>query len=175
MVNRVALMIAVGFSILGAGCFPVQPPEKTEEAQPETTRPVSFTIPGVNQEQKEIDLASFKGQVVLLDFWATWCLPCHSELPGLNALYRELKGKGFVVIGMTVDLGKLEDVTGAVSRLGLAYPAGLAGGEVQDLYGGIRAIPTKFLLDRKGVVRNKYVGVVPERQLRADIEPLLAE
>ena len=175
MMNRIALIIAVGFSLLGAGCFPVQPPEKTEEAQPEAAVPVSFIIPGVNQERKEIDLASFKGQVVLLDFWATWCLPCKWELSSLNVLYRELKDKGFAVVGMTVDLGTLAEVTEAVSRFDLAFPAGLAGEEVQALYGGIRAIPTLFLVDRNGIVRKKYLGVTSDSQLRSDIEPLLTE
>ena len=175
MMNRNASIIAMGLLILGAGCFPVQMPDKTSEAQPDSVSPVSFKIPGVNQELKEIDLASYKGQVVLLDFWATWCRPCLSELPALSTLHNELKDKGFAVIGMTLDSGTRDEVTELVSRFDISYPAGLASEEVQAVYGGIRAVPTKFLLDRKGVVRNKYVGVVPERQLRADIEPLLAE
>jgi glutathione peroxidase-family protein len=95
-------------------------------------------------------------------------------LPALNRLYSDLKQKGFVIVGMTVDNGSAEQVAEAVRKFELLYPVGLAGEDVQRAYGGIRAVPTKFLLDKNGAVARQYLGVVPEQQLRADIESLLA-
>jgi len=96
-------------------------------------------------------------------------------MPALNRLYDEYRQKGFAIIGMTVDRGTVEQVAAAVSRFPIRYPLGLAGGKVQADYGGIRAVPTKFLLDRQGRIRRHFVGVVPERYLRSSIEALLAE
>ena len=135
----------------------------------------AFSIPNLADPSSEISLSAFKNQVVLLDFWATWCPPCRSELPALSALYEELKDDGFVLIGMTVDQGNAEKVAALVKPFNLTYPLGLAGGDVQKAYGGIRAVPTKILIDKEGAVRQRYVGVVSEEKLKKDIQTLLQE
>ena len=161
--------------VLLAGCTP---PGLTPEKEPAVTTGgaagADFSIPNLATPGEQLSLASYKGQVVLLDFWATWCPPCRSELPELSQLYDDLKQKGFVIVGMTVDNGPADQVAEAVRRFELSYPVGLAGEGVQQAYGGIRAVPTKFLLDKKGAVARQYLGVVPEKQLRADVETLLA-
>ena len=161
--------------VLLAGCTPPGvAPEKGPTAPAGEAAQLDFTIPNLASPGEPLSLASYKGQVVLLDFWATWCPPCRFELPALNRLYDELKPKGFIVVGMTVDNGSAEQVAQAVGKFALSYPVGLAGSDVQQAYGGIRAVPTKFLLDRNGAVVKQYQGVVPEKQLRADVEALLA-
>jgi thiol-disulfide isomerase/thioredoxin len=168
-----AVMCIVALS----GCGPVQQMPGTPGAgAPATTAGGSapaFVIPSI-AGSGDIALAAYQGQVVLLDFWATWCPPCRSELPALNRMYGELKDKGFALIGMTVDQGPQAQVAQAAKRFNLSYPVGVAGPDVQAAYGGIRAVPTKFLLDKKGAVYKRYMGVVPESQIRADIETLLA-
>ena len=161
--------------LLVAGCTPPKTtmapqPGPTEERYPAR----AFAIPALGGTPGKVSLDDFRGRVVLLDFWATWCPPCRSELPGLNRMYGELKDKGFSVIGMTVDDASAQEVNPAVQQFALLYPVGLAGPDVQDEYGGIRAVPTKFLLDKKGGIYKKYEGVVPEKELRADVETLLA-
>ena len=86
-----------------------------------------------------------------------------------------MKGKGFAIIGMTVDQGDRKDIDQAVKKFELSYPVALADSSVQEAYGGIRAVPTKFLLDKKGSIRAHYEGVVDENRLRADVESLLKE
>jgi len=124
-------------------------------------------------EESAIDLANLRGRVVLVDFWATWCAPCRAEIPALNGLYRELEGQGFSLVGFSVDLGDAQAVRAAISSLGVVYPTGLAGDAVQRSFGGIRAVPSKFLIDKSGAIRKQYQGVVPASALRADILELL--
>jgi thiol-disulfide isomerase/thioredoxin len=162
------------FALLLAGCSQTKRGGEGEHLSSIGMAGAGFSIPDLANPGRQLSLATYKDQVVLLDFWATWCPPCKTELPALNRLYDELKAKGFVVVGMTVDNGSEAQVAEAVSRFKLSYPVGLAGEDVQRAYGGIRAVPTKFLLDKKGTVAKQYLGVVPERQLRADIEALLA-
>jgi thiol-disulfide isomerase/thioredoxin len=167
MKTSASLLVVLALVTL-AGCAPQGPVGPTPGGTVS-----GFVIPSLT-DSGDVSLAVYQGRVVLLDFWATWCPPCRSELPTLNRLYGELSNKGFTLIGMTVDKGSREQVAEAVKRFNLSYPVGLAGPEIQASYGGIRAVPTKFLLDRKGAVHKSYVGVAPEGQLRADIEALLA-
>lgn len=172
---RMAGALLVSFMVL-SGCKPAGK-GTVEPLQPKTSESaaaVGFSIPAISGASGNIDLSAYKGQVVLLDFWATWCPPCRSELGRLDKMYKELKDKGFTLIGMTVDDGPVTEVAQAVSQFSLSYPVGWAGPEVQKAYGGIRAVPTKFLLDKTGAVQKRYVGVVPEEQIRADVATLLA-
>ncbi len=156
-----------------AGCAPREEPKETVSGG-ESRPSAEFRIPATGGGEGEITLSSYKGKVVLLDFWATWCPPCRYELPHLNQLQAEFKDKGFSVVGLSVDQGDPAEIAEAIKRMGLQYPVGLAGPEVQAAYGGIRAIPTKFLLDKTGAIRKHYLGVVDPEQLRADINALLA-
>ncbi|MFH0952697.1 MAG: TlpA disulfide reductase family protein [Verrucomicrobiota bacterium] len=175
--NTRAGLIVVLAALSLAGCMPPSERAPSEGEAPGAGAPgpaaADFSIPSLGAPGL-VSLSSYRGQVVLLDFWATWCPPCRHELPALERMHKDLSGRGFTLIGMNVDQGSPSEVAEAASRFNLSYPLGLAGPEVQAAYGGIRAVPTKFLLDRNGNVRKHYVGVVPERELRADIESLLA-
>ena len=167
-------------ALLFAGCE-VKVPEQPQPSSKPTGEPVQpglpatdFTLPLLSG-QGNLTLSEQKGKVVLLDFWATWCPPCRYELPALNKLYGELKDQGLLVVGMTVDRGSPASIKGAVDKFQLTYPVTLADEQVQSTFGGIRAVPTKFLINRKGEIAQTYLGVVPERQLREEIMAALAQ
>ena len=120
-------------------------------------------------------LSSLRGKVIILDFWATWCAPCRDEIPGFIELYNENKGKGFVVVGVTLDTGGSEVVKGFVEKWGIHYPIVFADKNTTKDYGGIMGLPTSFIIDRKGNIREKHIGYADKSAFEEKIKALLAE
>lgn len=106
-----------------------------------------FTVPQLGSGS--VGLKELHGQLVFLNFWATWCLPCKEEMPSMERLHQRYKSRGFVVLGMSVDRNG-PAVAPFVKRLGLTFPIGLDPDmTVADRY-RVRALPSTFLIDRKG-------------------------
>lgn len=101
---------------------------------------------------------SYKGKVILLNFWATWCGPCKAEMPSLNNLYKSLKDKGFIVVGVSVDTSE-KPVRTFINDNGITFPALMdSDREVSfDLFGVI-GLPTSYLIDKNGIVVEKFMG-----------------
>lgn len=131
---------------------------------------VSFT----DLDGRVVDLKSYQGAVVLLNFWATWCGPCRIELPELQKLYGELGGKGFVVLAVAVDT-PVAKVRPFMDRLGLTMPPLLLDTRSQQML-GIDRIPFSILLDRETKVVQIYPGYSPEvmDDIRRRAEALVA-
>jgi thiol-disulfide isomerase/thioredoxin len=121
---------------------------------------------------KTWSLSEQRGKVVVLNFWATWCEPCRTEVPYLIKLRSELGGKGLDVAGITLDEDvKIVEKFAAEYRVGypiLIPPAGSPWTKLENT-------PTTLLIDREGRLAGKYIGAVPEAELRRDVEKLLAE
>src|ERR1019366_6177073 len=103
----------------------------------------------------------FKGRVLVLDFWATWCGPCKSEIPGYVRLQKKYAADGLVIVGVSKDdegPGRQALVKEFMGRLGINYPIVYSSDEVDAAFGGIDAIPTTFIIDRNGFNRSKKVG-----------------
>lgn len=110
---------------------------------------------------KKVSLSEFRGKVVLLNFWATWCAPCRAEMPSFENLYRNFKGKGLVVIGVSVDNSD-RTVKSFVREKGITFPILLdEKKEVSFDDYGVIGLPVTFLIDRKGNIVEKFFG---ERQ-----------
>ena len=127
-----------------------------------------------------IILSEMKGKVVLLDFWATWCGPCRAGIPHLNDLYAEHKDEGFEIVGISVDRagrGKsgVELVRAFLEKTTMDYPLAMADARTVSAYGGIRSIPTAFLIDREGRLRKRYVGMQQKAVFERDVKELLAD
>lgn len=129
-----------------------------------------FQLEGL--DGKPLNLASARGKVVLLNFWATWCGPCRAEIPDLIALQQKYAGK-LQIIGLTVDEDDAGLVKEAVARTGINYPVALTSPEIRMQYGGIAALPTSFVLDTQGRVVQKHEGLRDPELYETEIRALL--
>jgi peroxiredoxin len=127
----------------------------------------------VDAEGNTVRLSDYRGQVVVLDFWATWCPPCRKEIPGFVALQSKYAEQGVVVIGVSLDDG-WPKVRSFMGQYGINYPIVLdARGEVPSLYGGIKGIPTTFVIDRDGIIRTVHEGYGPPQLFTKAVEDVL--
>lgn len=122
-----------------------------------------------------VSLSQFRGHVVLVDFWATWCGPCRRTIPDLKDLYQTLNKDGFDILGVALERRGLENLTAYVKTNAIPYPVLVGTGEMVGKYGNIRSIPTAFLIGRDGTIRNRFIGVQPRHVLESAIRSLLAE
>jgi len=114
-----------------------------------------FTLPA--PDGRKVSLRSFRGKVVFLNFWATWCESCRDEMPSMERLYREFKGKGLEIVAVNVK-DQRRDALAFVKELKLSYPVLMdPEGEVGLLYGAF-GLPVTYLIDRKGVVLARLWG-----------------
>ena len=113
-----------------------------------------FTVTSL--QGKSVQLSEYKGKVVLIDFWATWCAPCRAEVPHLKKLYAEFKDKGFEIIGISLDREK-SDLTDYIRENGLEWTIAFSGKAWRDetaaLY-GVQSIPSMWMVDRQGILRH---------------------
>ncbi|GEM_PF-217864 len=127
-------------------------------------------------DDQEMTLSALKGKVVLLDFWATWCGPCKESIPHLTQIYKSYHDKGFEVIGMSMDRGDVNTVRNFVKSIDIPYPIIITPDEVARKY-AITGLPTTFLIDREGKVREKMVGfnTTIAQQMVSKVSELLSE
>ena len=123
-------------------------------------------------EGKTVTLADYKGKVVLLNFWASWCGPCRAEIPDLVELQEKYKDQ-LQVIGIVVDDDDQEAIKKSIEKFAVHYPVGLASNELRLQYGGIAALPTTFLLDTEGRVVQKHEGLRDPVLFEVEVRALL--
>ncbi len=123
-----------------------------------------FTMQGI--DGKNITLSEHKGKVVILNFWATWCPPCKMEIPDFIDLHDKYADSGLVIIGAAVD--EPEKVKNFYKDYKMNYKVGIAHQQMAMNYGGIRGIPTTFLIDKKGNIAKTYVGFRPKEVFEQD-------
>ncbi|MCX6141662.1 MAG: TlpA disulfide reductase family protein [Ignavibacteriales bacterium] len=122
---------------------------------------------------KSYELRKYKGKVVIVNFWATWCGPCRKEIPDFIEVYKKYKNKGLVIIGISVDKDGWSAVTPFVEESKMNYPVVLANQKVVENYGGVEAIPTTFIVDKKGYIADQHTGVMSLKELETKLQPLL--
>lgn len=122
---------------------------------------------------KRVKSDDFKGKVVLLDFWATWCGPCKAEIPGFIQLHKKYSDKGVVVIGISMDEEGPAVVKKFIEKNNVNYPIVMADKNTPDLFGGVEAIPTTFIIDREGQIVNKHEGQTEKSEFESEIKKLL--
>jgi len=158
--------------LLLAGCSQ-QPSLKRPPVKEESKRQAApdFALKDVNGTT--VHLSDYRGKVVLLDFWATWCGPCKMEIPWFMEFERKYKDRGFAVLGVSMDDDGWPTVKPFIKDIGMNYRVVLGNDQTGDLYGGIEALPTAFLIDRQGRVAIEHVGLSSRREFEDGIENLL--
>ena len=126
-------------------------------------------------DASEIRLSDYRGRVVLINFWASWCPPCRDEAPDLQALYEEYRAAGVTVIGINMLESSRQKALDFINEFGITYPNGEDIGEkLTNLY-RVEAPPESFLIDQRGNVRRFYIGAIRYDDVSVSIESLLAE
>lgn len=161
----VVIFVVVGLFTIGTS---------TVEAQ----EAPDFTLVDVKGEN--VSLSDFKGKVIILNFWATWCGPCKMEIPSFIELQDKYRDD-LVILGVSLDQSGPAAVVPYVEQSGINYPIVYGNGQVVQAYGGVRGIPTTFIIDRDFNINKKYVGYREHSVFENDVltltgrEPLAIE
>ena len=116
----------------------------------------NFTFPGL--DDKKVSLTDFKGKVVFLNIWATWCPPCREEMPSMEKLYQELKGEDFEILAVSIDASGATVVAPFMKEYNLSFPALLdPEGTIQNLY-GTTGVPESFIIGKEGIIEKIVIG-----------------
>jgi cytochrome c biogenesis protein CcmG/thiol:disulfide interchange protein DsbE len=118
-------------------------------------------------------LADHRGEVVVVNFWATWCPPCRREIPGFIELQKEWGDKGLTFVGVSLDEEGFDAVRPYAEKMGINYPLVVDDGSVAQKYEGVSALPTSFVVGPEGTVQYARPGFLPESVLRDQVAPLL--
>jgi cytochrome c biogenesis protein CcmG/thiol:disulfide interchange protein DsbE len=140
-------------------------PDKDRKPAPE------FTLK--DADGKTVHLADYKGKVVLLDFFATWCGPCKIEIPWFMEMERKNRDRGFSVLGVAMDDEGWEVVKPFLADLGVNYRVVIGNDATAGMYGGVDALPTTFLIDKEGRIAAVHVGLASKKDFEDGIEQLL--
>ena len=133
---------------------------------------LNFTVQDING--KDVRLSQYQGQVVLMNFWATWCVPCRREIPMLMTLYRDYKERGFVVLGVSVDK-EVRLIKPFARTMKMNYPVLIGAGrdELNAAFGPFIGFPTSVILERDGTVCVRHIGLPSRSLLEQQIDALL--
>jgi thiol-disulfide isomerase/thioredoxin len=168
------IFIAASLNIFGCSKENNNQPQKNEtnyNTVQEKSKAPDFTL--VSTDGKEINLSDYKGKIVILDFWATWCGPCRRGIPDLVSIQNSYKNK-VIVIGISLDDDRTKnDILPFMKEYGVNYPVVYGTSEVVTSYGSIRAIPTSFIIDQKGNIVDKYIGLVSKEIFLNRVKSLL--
>ena len=129
---------------------------------------------------EQINFSEYRGKVVILDFWATWCPPCRKGIPDLIELKNEFGSEEFEIIGISLDGftrggATKNDVVPFIKDYGINYPIVIGNPDIAQQYGGVRSIPTSFVVDKEGYIVSYYQGLIEKEKYVADVKKALAK
>ena len=126
-----------------------------------------------NTRGARVNLANYKGKIVLLNFWATWCPPCRAEMPDLIKWQRQYRGKGLQVIGITYPPARLREVRQFTRSIGVNYPILIGTKKTKARFDSGEAMPLTLIIDRKGRVIDRIEGIILPDEFEQKVKPLL--
>ncbi len=129
-----------------------------------------FSLPELDGHQ--VTLSSYRGKIVLLDFWATWCVPCREEIPHFVELQDKYRDRGLQIIGVSMD-DSVDPVRPFARQFRINFPVVMGNAKIGEQYGGVLGLPIAFLLDRNGRIVKKHIGATSPDVFESEITSLL--
>lgn len=171
-------LVGVSLLLLAAGCGRKEAPSaaSTPSAAQAAALPVLRKAPDwtlKDVDGRDVKASDFKGKVVVVDFWATWCPPCRKEIPHYVAMQKKYADRGLVILGFSLDELPAAEVKAFGEKMGINYPLLMADATTAEAFGGIEGLPTAFVLDREGNVRHVKLGLADGAAYEALIASLL--
>src|SRR5258708_3289847 len=152
------------------------PPATTTPPAVNASFPLAPEVEFQTLDGQPFRLASLRGKVVLLNFWATWCIPCRAEIPEFNTMQRDLQARGFSIVGASVSpVDTAEAIRGFQKDVKQDYTVIPAAEEIGAKFGNGPGLPVTYLIDRAGRIRQKFIGQTSRENFEAALKPLLDE
>ena len=167
------LILAVSLCALGTGCNSELERVKAASVKAPSKRNPAPDFTLKDSDGKTVKLSDYKGKVVLLNFWATWCGPCRIEIPWFMDFEQKFKDRGFAVLGVAMDDEGWEVVKPYLEKMKMNYRVVVGDEMTATRYGGIDAMPSTFIIDKDGKIAAVHVGLVSKNSYQHDIEQLL--
>jgi thiol-disulfide isomerase/thioredoxin len=179
---RIYLTSLLTVFVFLTGCEPEPDPAESPD-------PVTRTVSGVAITELEAPMPAFRvatvhgdslrsselsGNVVLVNFWATWCAPCIVETPELVGLQEEWKDRPFKIMGVSLDAYADEEVKAFVEDFSVQYPVFVDEIDLAEAFGGAYALPTTYLVDPDGIIRKRWVGLFPFEDARSELDAMIS-
>src|SRR3984885_9156754 len=170
------LIVTTNFSACNSGAA------NSKSAVSSETKPNEPVVTFKNLEDQDVPLASLKGKVVVVNFWATWCEPCRVEIPWMIGFQQKYADKGFTMLGVAMDEDGKASVDPFISstkfdvggqQLAMNYPIVLGNDDIADKFGGMLGLPTTLVISRDGKIVKRYIGLANEADLDKQIKDLL--
>lgn len=161
-------------TVAGDPMAPVASHGEEQGACMANAKPANLDFTMKDLDGRDVSLSSYKGKVILLNFWATWCGPCKAEIPGFVELQDQYGKDGLIVVGYSVD-DEAPKARAFADEYKMNYPVllGLGREDVQEAYGPIWGIPASFIISRDGRVCQKHLGIAPKAVFEKEIKALL--
>lgn len=176
MINRLVFILIFAGVGLAACSQPAASPLPTEKL-PIATGEIGSRLPefaAKDLQGRPISSSDLQNEIVLIDFWATWCQPCKQEMPGYQRLLDRYGSRGFGVVGFKFDtMEDTENPLNFAMKIGVRYPLVVASDELKQKFGGIEGLPTTMLYDREGILRKKVIGFEYPETFERELKPLL--
>jgi len=167
-----AFSLSLVLILIVAGCSTSRT-ASAQSVKPTKDRKVAPDFVLKDASGKQIKLSDYRGKAVVLDFWATWCGPCKVEIPWFIEFQRKYKDRGLVILGVASGDEGWDIVQPYANQMKINYPILLGNDATADLYGGIEALPTTFIIDRDGRVAKLHIGLASKEDFQNAIEKVL--